>query len=36
VNLKLLGHPVYAARDMSKLVRFVELAARGDRAIRCR
>src|SRR6267143_125004 len=28
VNLKLLGHPVYAARDMSKLVRFVELAAR--------
>src|SRR5207237_8188297 len=28
VNLKLLGHPVDAARDMSKLVRFVELAAR--------
>jgi len=28
VNLKLLGHPVYAPRDMSKLVRFVELAAR--------
>jgi len=28
VNLKLLGHPVYASRDMSKLVRFVELAAR--------
>ncbi len=28
VNLKLLGHPVYGARDMSKLVRFVELAAR--------
>src|SRR5437588_2394893 len=29
VNLKLLGHPVYAPRDMSKLVRFVELAARA-------
>jgi 2-isopropylmalate synthase len=28
VNLKLLGHPVYAPRDMTKLVRFVELAAR--------
>ncbi|HWE25503.1 MAG TPA: 2-isopropylmalate synthase [Myxococcales bacterium] len=28
VNLKLLGHPLYAERDMTKLVRFVELAAR--------
>ena len=28
VNLKLLGHPVYGPRDMSKLCRFVELAAR--------
>src|SRR5438067_3920703 len=28
VNLKLLGHPVYAPRDMTKLVRFVQLAAR--------
>jgi 2-isopropylmalate synthase len=28
VNLKLLGHPIYARRDMTKLVRFVELAAR--------
>jgi 2-isopropylmalate synthase len=28
VNLKLMGHPVYGPRDMSKLVRFVELAAR--------
>src|SRR5918911_1386067 len=28
VNLKLYGHPVYANRDMSSLVRFVELAAR--------
>jgi 2-isopropylmalate synthase len=28
VNLKLLGHPLYADRDMTKLVRFVELAAR--------
>src|SRR5207253_2835360 len=28
VNLKLLGHPLYGARDMTKLVRFVELAAR--------
>jgi len=28
VNLKLLGHPIYAGRDMTKLVRFVELAAR--------
>ena len=28
VNLKLLGHPLYAGRDMTKLVRFVELAAR--------
>src|SRR3954467_13122030 len=27
VNLKLLGHPVYGPRDMSKLCRFVELAA---------
>src|SRR5437763_7023699 len=27
VNLKLLGHPVYAPRDMTKLVRFVQLAA---------
>ncbi len=29
VNLKLLGHPLYGPRDMSKLVRFVELAARA-------
>ena len=29
VNLKVLGHPLYAKRDMSKLVRFVELAARA-------
>src|SRR5437868_12014158 len=29
VNLKLLGHPLYAARDMGKPVRFVELAARA-------
>ena len=29
VNLKLLGHPIYGPRDMSKLVRFVELAARA-------
>ncbi len=28
VNLKLLGHPVYGGRDMTRLVRFVELAAR--------
>src|SRR3954451_9059182 len=28
VNLKLLGHPVYGPRDMSKLCRFVELAAK--------
>src|SRR4051794_28516846 len=28
VNLKLMGHPIYGPRDMSKLVRFVELAAR--------
>jgi 2-isopropylmalate synthase len=28
VNLKLLGHPLYAKRDMSKLVRFVQLAAK--------
>jgi 2-isopropylmalate synthase len=28
VNLKLYGHPLYAQRDMSSLVRFVELAAR--------
>jgi 2-isopropylmalate synthase len=28
VNLKLYGHPLYAKRDMSSLVRFVELAAR--------
>src|SRR5919201_3927873 len=28
VNLKLLGHPIYSRRDMTKLVRFVELAAR--------
>ncbi len=28
VNLKLLGHPVYGPRDMSALVRFVELSAR--------
>ena len=28
VNLKLMGHPVYGPRDMSKLVRFVELAAK--------
>ena len=27
VNLKLLGHPVYGPRDMSKLCRFVELAS---------
>src|SRR5438105_103037 len=29
VNLKLLGHPLYADRDMTSLVRFVELAARA-------
>ena len=29
VNLKLLGHPIYAQRDMTSLVRFVELAARA-------
>src|SRR3954464_13026187 len=29
VNLKLLGHPLYAQRDMTSLVRFVELAARA-------
>ena len=29
VNLKLMGHPVYGARDMSKLVRFVQLAAQA-------
>src|SRR5437763_8687075 len=28
VNLKLLGHPIYAGRDMTKLVRFVQRAAR--------
>ena len=28
VNLKLLGHPRYGPRDLSKLVRFVELASR--------
>jgi 2-isopropylmalate synthase len=28
VNLKLYGHPVYGPRDMTKLVRFVQLAAR--------
>ena len=28
VNLKLLGHPVYGPRDMSKLCRFVELASK--------
>ncbi|MFN2549389.1 MAG: LeuA family protein [Myxococcales bacterium] len=28
VNLKLYGHPIYGPRDMSKLCRFVELAAR--------
>ena len=28
VNLKLLGHPIYGPRDMSRLCRFVELAAR--------
>ncbi|TMA18130.1 MAG: 2-isopropylmalate synthase [Deltaproteobacteria bacterium] len=28
VNLKLLGHPVYGPRDMSKLGRFVQLAAK--------
>jgi 2-isopropylmalate synthase len=28
VNLKLLGHPIYAQRDMTGLVRFVELASR--------
>jgi 2-isopropylmalate synthase len=27
VNLKLLGHPLYGPRDMSKLCRFVQLAA---------
>jgi len=27
VNLKLYGHPIYGPRDMSKLVRFVKLAA---------
>src|SRR5213075_3509319 len=27
VNLKLYGHPVYGPRDMSALVRFVNLAA---------
>jgi 2-isopropylmalate synthase len=27
VNLKLMGHPVYGPRDMSRLVRFVQLAA---------
>ena len=29
VNLKLLGHPVYAKRDMRSLVRFTETAARA-------
>ena len=29
VNLKLLGHPLYQDRDMTSLVRFVELAARA-------
>jgi 2-isopropylmalate synthase len=29
VNLKLLGHPLYARRDMTALVRFVQLAARA-------
>ncbi len=28
VNLKVLGHPAYGPRDMTALVRFVELAAR--------
>jgi 2-isopropylmalate synthase len=28
VNLKLYGHPVYGPRDMTKLVRFVQLAAK--------
>jgi len=28
VNLKLMGHPIYGPRDMSKLVRFVQLSAR--------
>jgi len=28
VNLKLQGHPIYGPRDMSKLCRFVELAAK--------
>jgi len=28
VNLKLLGHPVYGPRDMTKLGRFVQLAAK--------
>jgi 2-isopropylmalate synthase len=28
VNLKLYGHPLFAKRDMTKLVRFVQLAAK--------
>jgi 2-isopropylmalate synthase len=28
VNLKLYGHPIYGPRDMTKLVRFVQLAAK--------
>jgi 2-isopropylmalate synthase len=28
VNLKLFGHPIYGPRDMTKLVRFVQLAAK--------
>jgi 2-isopropylmalate synthase len=28
VNLKLLGHPIYGPRNMEKLVRFVQLAAK--------
>jgi 2-isopropylmalate synthase len=28
VNLKLMGHPIYGPRDMSKLVRFVQLSAK--------
>jgi 2-isopropylmalate synthase len=29
VNLKLLGHPIYGPRDMSRLVEYTELAARA-------
>jgi 2-isopropylmalate synthase len=28
VNLKLMGHPIYGPRDMSKLVRFVQFSAK--------